>query len=396
MRNETRRSMLKMSLLVPAAGFLAAKTGSAQASAATRPLYPGPVFFVKGVYQQPAEKMAEWKAQGVNTIFTMNAGADPVQWTNAAMTQGLYMVRHPAGVDEKNYSQLDRDVFDRDMSNPYLLALAMVDEPSNLKPGGKDITYEDVSATPEEVDVVARAWSVGNKPLWLNHIGVHINNVHLEKIMSDYADSPYVDWLSHDSYPIASGYDVVFDFDDYMSTHQGHAIDRLLRWSGGRPQFSFVGLSKFDGSVGRETTPAEFRVQAWSSIIHGAIGIIYFTFKFSPEFSYDATPQDLRKELKIFHAEIDEIEDILVDKQKGGRRPHVILKSVRDLNGRTDSLPYPFEASSTHTDQGDYKIILNLSAKPAEFTYEPWGLSKVAFEPYECRRGYDAAAFSRT
>jgi hypothetical protein len=392
----TRRNMLALTLMVPATGIAIGAIVSREASADTPSPHPGPKFFVKGIYQQPAEFMARWKARGVNTIFTINDGADLKQWTAQAIAQGLYMVRVPAGIDN-DYVLTDRDAFERDVANPYLLALALMDEPSNLKQGGQGITYDDVSSTPAHVDAVAKVLSAGGKPLWINHVGNHINNVYLEAIMSDYADSPYIDWMAQDSYPISVGTDLVFDLDDCASTPQGHAIDRLMRWSNGKPQFSFVGLTKFDAASGRDTTPAELQAQAWSSIIHGAVGIIYFSFMFSPQFSYDATPENLQKELALLHTEIDEIEHILVDKQKGGRRPYTLLKSIRTAEmPPTGGLPFPFEACATKTDAGEYKIVQNLSAEPAELTYQPWGLDKVMFQPYECKRGFAASDFTQS
>ncbi len=396
--NETRRrDVLKAIASLPLANLGSWLGGMNAVHGAERSLLPGPSFFVLGAYQQPVENMAHWKALGVNTIFTMNSGADRAEWTKEAVKYGLYMVRDPAGVDG-DYLLTDLASFKADIANPYFLAVAMVDEPSNLKQGGQGITYEDVSVTPAQVDSVARALSRGGKPLWINHVGNHVTNIYLEKIMSDYADSPYIDWLGHDCYPIASGSDLVIDIDDYASTQQGHAIDRLLLWSGGRPQFSFIGLTKYDASSpGRKTTPSEFRAQAWSSIIHGAVGIIYFPFMFSPEFSYDATPEDLQQELLAFHSEIDKIEDILVDKVKGGRRPYTLLKSVRTTEKHPDgALPFPFEASAIPTNPGEYRIIQNLSPEPAELTYEAWGLNKVKFQSYECKRGFTVADLTKS
>ncbi|MBO9127508.1 MULTISPECIES: hypothetical protein [unclassified Rhizobium] len=397
MNQTRRRDVLKAMASLPLANLGLGMSGMNAVHAAERPLLPGPSFFVRGAYQQPVEKMAHWKALGVNTIFTMNRGADRAEWSKVAAKYGLYMVREPAGVDG-DYVLTDAAAFEKDIANPYFLAVAMIDEPSNLKEGGQGITYEDVSVTPAQVDTVARVLSRGGKPLWMNHVGNHVTNIYLEKIMSDYADSPYIDWLAHDCYPIATGNDLVIDIDDYASTQQGHAIDRLLRWSGGRPQFSFIALTKYDASSpGRKTTPAEFRAQAWSSIIHGAVGIIYFPFMFSPEFSYDATPEDLQKELLAFHSEIDEIEDILVDKVKGGRRSYTLIKSIRTKEKQPDgTLPFPFEASAIPTSSGEYKIIQNLSPEPAELTYEAWGLDGVKFQPYECKRGFTVADLTKS
>jgi hypothetical protein len=396
----SRRRMLGLALLSPIANLASAPSNSAASQTGARALSSGPLFFVKGVYQQPAEKMALWKARGINTIFTMNQGADYGQWTDEAIRQGLYMVREPAGIDNSGSHPslliVDQAAFDRDVGNPSLLAFALMDEPSNLRPDGKDITYDDVFFQPSEVDIVARDWATGGKALWINHIGNHINNAYLGRIMSDYADSPYIDWLSHDCYPVAAGDALILELDDYVSTPQGHAIDRLSRWSGGKPQFSFVGLTQYNGSVGRATTAPEFRAQAWSSIIHGAVGIIYFTFTFSPEFSYDATPQELLDELQMFHAQLDEIEDILVDAGKGGRRPSQLLRSAHEPPALSEpALPYPFEACAIRIDHGEYKIVLNLSNEPADLTYPPWGLSSLRFDPYQCRRGYTAAELAR-
>ncbi|MGO4441354.1 hypothetical protein [Rhizobium sp. RAF56] len=364
-----------------------------------RPTSPSPLFFVKGVYQQPADKMAIWKARGVNTIFTVNGGGDVGVWTDEAIRQDLYMVREPRGIDytgqKPSLLVVDRAAFEKDVGEPRLLAFALIDEPSNLKPGGTGITYEGVTWRPGEIDAIARDWSLGKKPLWINHVGNHVNNKYLEKIMSDYADSSFIDWLSHDCYPIADGGDLLLDLDGYTSSQQGHAIDRLSRWSGGKPQFSIIGLTQFDNAHGRQTTPSEFRAQAWSSVIHGAIGVIYFTFMFRPEFSYDATPPELVSELERFNSDIDAIEHILVDTLKGGRRPFSVLKSLREPDDTPGSgLPFPFEACAIRTDEGEYKIIQNLSNERAQLTYEPWGLFQIGFDPYQCRRGYSAAELS--
>lgn len=396
MNQISRRKMLAFALGLPAAGtvLMLGKSGVSAVRAAQA--QPGPKFFVKGIYQQPIELMAHWKSLGVNTIVTVNGGGNAAEWTAAAMAQGLYMIRAPIGVND-DYNLVDRDALERDATNPYLLAFALMDEPSNLKPGGQGITYEDVAVSPAQVDVVAKALSGTSKPLWMNHVGNHINNIYLEKIMSDYADSPYIDWLGQDCYPIASGTDLVIDLDDYASTQQGHAMDRLTRWSGGKPQFSFVGLTKFDAASGRESTPLELRAQTWSSIIHGAAGIIYFSFMFSPQFSYDATPEQLQKELAALHSEIDAIEHILVDSKTGGRRPYSLLKSIRTTEKQpADGLPFPFEACATKTDAGEYKIIQNLSSEPAELTYKPWGLETVWFGPYECKRGFVESDFRQS
>ncbi|WP_331375991.1 hypothetical protein [Sinorhizobium chiapasense] len=391
----SRRQLLRLGSLLPITDFAwTLRSHAAVKAYAKSPDEKAPSFFIKGVWQQPLEKMALWKERGINTLFVVNGGGDAGQWTKEAVKRDLYMVRAPRGIDYSGPSFLviDRAAFELDLREPKLLAFALMDEPSNLKPDGKDITYDEVFFRPDDVDVIARDWAAGGKPLWINHVGNHINNAYLDGIMSDYADSQHIDWLSHDCYPIASGSELVLELDGYMSTHQGHAIDRMSRWSAGKPQFSFVGLTQHDGAVGRETTRAEFRAQAWSSIIHGAVGLIYFSFKFSPEFSYDATPPELVEELAVLHAQIDAVHDILMDREKGGRRPSFLLRSVRGSETELEpGLPHPFEGCEIRTDAGEYKIVLNLSNNAAQLTYSPWGLYNIRFDPYQCRRGYTVA-----
>ncbi|MDX0434145.1 hypothetical protein GOC91_16695 [Sinorhizobium medicae] len=387
-----RRQFLRLASLLP---FTEAACGLSipGAIAAEARSFHGnlPPFFITGIWQQPIEKIALWKARGVNTLFAVNGGGDVTQWTNEANRQGVYMVREPRGIDVSGASFLvaDRAAFELDLTEPGLLAFSLMDEPSNLKPEGKDITYEEVLLKPDEIDVIARDWSLGGKALWINHVGNHINNVYLDGIMSDYADSQYIDWLSHDCYPIASGDTLLLELNGYTSTHQGHAIDRISRWSGDKPQFSFVGLTQYNGEVGREPTPAEFRAQAWSSIIHGATGLIYFSFKFSPEFSYDDARPEILREMAVLHAQIDQIHDILMDDAKGGRRPSRLLKS--ESGWGASGLPFPFEGCEIQTGRGAYKIVLNLLDDTAELTYSPWDLSGVRFDPYQCRLGFVAA-----
>jgi hypothetical protein len=89
MSQTTRRSILKFTLLTVFGTGALAVSKTRPALSSERALLPGPKFFVKGIYQQPVENMAVWKGRGVNTIFTMNRGADLGEWMSIGLVTGV-------------------------------------------------------------------------------------------------------------------------------------------------------------------------------------------------------------------------------------------------------------------------------------------------------------------
>ena len=339
----------------------------------------GPLVFVLGVFTQPIEMMDTWKARGVNTMVQVPEGHDIAAWAHAADARSLYQIRAPS-------PSLGFDV-----SQPGLLAWATRDEPSDNR---LMLSYATVAQPPAAILRQAAPWRAAAKaagrfmPIWTNHIGPHIfpdwaqNN----PIMHEYMAGPASDWLASDPYPVQERRALVMHSNDgYTSSLHGVALDRQRAWSGGKLVMSFIGTSPF-AAAGPVPTPGEFNLMAWSSVIHGAAGIIYFPQQLSPAFSFDATPPELVRAIVGFDQQIAAMNDILMDAKAGGRRPYRLFRAA-DAGAKpaADQLPYPFEAAEIATAQGPYRIVLNLTAQDQVLDKPEWGLKQAAFPAYGVR-----------
>jgi hypothetical protein len=361
--------------------LLLSVVGSSPAHADARSA-SGPTFFVLGAYVQPTEMMDTWKVRGINTLVAVPDGTNIDQWSQMAASKGLYMIRQPS-------SSLRTDI-----NNPYLLAWAQADEPSNTS---STLNYGAVSMDPAELEAQAAPWRAAAAaegkfvPVWANHVGGHIypkwaaNNI----LMQDYMAGSESDWLASDSYPIQDGASMLVDAGDYTSTQQGVSAFRQIEWSGGKSTMTFIGSSAF--AQGQNVpTPAELKAQAWSAIINGSEGIIYFPVAFKPSWKFDATPPALVTAMTELHAEIKAIEPILMNVTAGGRNPYTVFHAARPGTApKNGQLPYPFEATEIQTGQGTYRIILNLSDKDQVLQKPEWGLNNVILHGYEVDKGFD-------
>ena len=349
----------------------------------------GPTFFVLGVWTQSVDQMAAWKARGVNTLVEVPQGHDVGQWIQAADAAGLYQIRHPSA-----------DLA-ADLNDPHLLAWSTLDEPSNTTDGILD--YGHVAEDPAQVAAEAAPWRAAAQaagkyvPIWTNHVGPHIwpDWAQHNALMYDYMQGGESDWLSADSYPIQGGQNFVIQTNDgYTSTVQGVTIDRQLAWSGGKPVMAFIGTSAF-AAGGPVPTAAQFNAMAWSSVIHGATGVIYFPVQFSPAWSFDATPPDVVAAITAFDLKIASIQGILMDEVNGGRDPFTVFHSANPgaapLAGQ---LPYPFEATEIQTGQGPYHIVLNLSAQDQVLNLPQWGFGATTLHGYDVAMGYTPPTFT--
>lgn len=359
-----------------AAGRAAAPSVSGMATPA------GPTFFVLGVWTQSADMMGVWKDRGVNTLVEVPEGHEARAWIRAADDWGLYQIRRPS-------PDLAADLKDR-----RLLAWATTDEPSDKSRGV--LTYGQVREDPAAVEREAAPWRAAARaagryvPIWTNHVGPHIypDWARDNALMHDYMEGPESDWLAGDAYPIEGGESfVIASNDGYASTTQGIILDRQRAWSGGKPAMAFIGTSAF-AAGGPQPTAAQFNAMAWSSVIHGAVGVVYFPVQFTPSWSFDATPPEMARAIASFDRRIAALDGVLMDRARGGRTPFTLHRSAAPgAAPREGQLPYPFEAAEIPTAQGPYRIILNLAAVDQVLDRPDWGLNKAVFRPYEARIG---------
>ncbi|WMT92823.1 hypothetical protein [Pelagibacterium sp. H642] len=338
-------------------------------------------FFVIGAFVQPVHMMDLWKTRGINTLVGVPEGHDSELWSAEAVARDLYMIRSPAP-DAAT-----------DTKEDHLLAWLHFDEPSNVAADAPGVDIEHVAVTPAEIDDVARAWRLAGGegrtiPLFLNLTGAHVNDAWINApLMADYVDGNSTDMVAHDYYTINIGAPMLYELDGYTTTRQGRAIDRLSEWSGGKPQFVFIESSDYDRN-GSVPTAGEMRAQIWSSIIHGAVGIIYFPVAFQP-WSFDETPDELLTEMSTTHAMIDELEGVILDPATGQPNGTLHRMAPQGVVPEPGMMPYPFEARSYQTPHGQFQIILNLSPDGLAVLKDPSGSAPgLEFGPYEIKVGY--------
>jgi len=336
----------------------------------------GPRFFVLGVWVQPVGLMETWKARGVNTVVQAPEGHDVLKWSQAADVQGLYQIRQPSAD------------LSHDLENPHLLAWASHDEPSNNSIGALryGVVAQDPAELAAEVEPLRAAAAAAGKsiPIWTNHVANHIwpSYAQHNTLMRDYMEGKESDWLAADAYPIQERQPFVVESSEgYTSTVQSIALDRQIAWSSGKPVMTFIGTSAYKPNA-PVPTAEQFSAIAWSAVIHGASGVVYFPVVLTP-FAFDATPSTLVTALTTFNREVSSINGILMDQTRGGRRPYVVFRSAnKGQAAKADQLPYPFEAAVIQSSAGAYRIILNLSDTAQVLNKPDWGLSQVKFQPY--------------
>ena len=270
--------------ILRSAGAAILAVAAVSASPAMSAPYARPNFII-GVWLQPAYKLPDWAARGVNTAFgyeTLGGTNSNAYWSSAAAAAGLSYIRTPG-------ASLSADAAD-----PRLLAFLQSDEP-------------DINNTPSSTLASNYAlWRQGapNVPVVLNVSG---GNVLLQLTPQatyiDYFHS--ADWASNDFYPIAG-----WGRPDWL-TWVGTAVDTLRSWTNGKPQLAFVEASA-DISPNRSmnsgvVSPGEFRSMVWLEVIHGVRGIVYFPQGFNGGFKYDSTPADIVAEMTTVNARLTSI-----------------------------------------------------------------------------------------
>jgi hypothetical protein len=254
----------------------------------------GPDFFLIGAWSQPKGSMAKWKARGINTMVQYESAAATIQeWTQAAVDNDLYMIRKPVP-----------GVFD-DIGQKNLIAWAHPDEP-DIPSTGHDATWiKNEYDNWKSVDP--------DMPIFTNYSGGYVNQWQGSPLVgySGYkALLDSTDWSASSIYPV-NGWDRPNDLDA-----PGRALDRLEKYSQGKPQFAVLETSDQELPWAPKdipaVTPGQFRAQVWDSVIKGAKGVIYFPQKFKPSFGFDNTPPEIEAEMIAQNARLTALGQALI------------------------------------------------------------------------------------
>jgi hypothetical protein len=296
------------------------------------PAEPFPVtdeFFPIGVWTQPKNSFAKWKARGINTLIEYQGdGATIEEWSQAARDLDMYYIRRPLA----NYAL--------DKGDTHLLAWAQPDEP--------EITTKYPPATLAEWRANWKA-SDPTRPIWVNYSGGYA--LHWQGNLNFNSYQPYInttDWISSSIYPV-TGWNRQIESPGLDAP--GQSVDRLEKWSGGKPQWAVLEAGDQELTWIQEeipsASPGQFRAQVWDSIIRGARGIIYFPMSFAPQFDFDNMPNDLIAEMTATNAKVQSLATVLQS----------------DIDPPTRGIEYdaPLVASWRVKDGKTYYILLNFS-----------------------------------
>jgi hypothetical protein len=236
-------------------------------------------------------------------------------WTAAANANNLYMIRKP------------RDNPADDLNETRLLAWMHRDEP--------DIHAAKTAELQADYD----KWKAinPNMPVLINFAGSDVldwNGGTSEATYKSYLKA--TDWVSNSIYPVTGWYRP----DDLDIP--GRALDKLEKWSDGRPQFAIIEPGPQNLSWMPKDTPGpnagQFRFEMWDAVIRGAKGIVYFPFSFTPGFRFDNTPAEIAAEMAKQHPRLTEIGPALLSQvdppSTGMRLPNGLEGTWRIYNGK--------------------------------------------------------------
>lgn len=234
-----------------------------------------PAYFPIGVWAQDPANAAAWKAIGVNVFVELYQGPTDRQLNDlraggmsTVCRQNDLALGHPA--------------------KAAVLAWQQRDQPDNAQPlpeGGYGACIDPAEVQRSYDAMVARD---GTRPVFLAlGRGIAVDRwIGRGRECAGRVDMypRYVragDILAFHVYPINSTDPEISGKLWLMAT----GVDRLRAWSDyRRAVWPIVEASAFEDPA-RKPTPAQIRAQVWMSLVHGAMGIIYFNHVFKPRFS---------------------------------------------------------------------------------------------------------------
>jgi chitodextrinase len=241
------------------------------------PVKPELSKFVIGVWSQPTYNFNGWKSRGINTIMHYESQGGTVsvaQWSADARSYGLDYIRVP-----------DPNI-NNDVADPNLLAWMHNDEP--------DIDRTPISELQNNYNYYKSVDP--SMPVLTNYAGSEVVDWNTGVTEQEYLNMLKTNDIGSSSvYPV-TGWGRPDDLDI-----EGRAVERLEKWSQGQPQLAIVEsadseLSWLPSDI-PGPSPEQVRYEIWDAVVHGAKGVLYFPFAFSPNFTYENTPPDVALEM---------------------------------------------------------------------------------------------------
>lgn len=247
-------------------------------------------FFPIGVFSQPVESFAKWKARGVNTLLEVPQNHDAAAWDRAAREAGLKVMRRP-GADPK-----------ADIGRKDLLAWTQWDEP--------DAAGRIFEWTPLFQRTYAEWKRLDpSRPVFVNFAGPDVtwftsrNDDYSRRYSAHYPRLiAAADWVTSDLYPNGGYLNEARKARRGDVTLVGEPV-RVLGRMTTKPQFAFVEASEIEqGNVAgaRAPTPGSVRAQIWYLVTLGVRGVFYFPAVVGTRgFQFDGAPEPIVKEIVV-------------------------------------------------------------------------------------------------
>jgi hypothetical protein len=247
----------------------------------SNPITDKGVFPIAVWLQSPAEA-ARYKAAGFNLYVGLWKGPTKEQLATLAKAN------MPVVCDQNEVGLNNR-------SNPIIAAWMHGDEPDNAQavtdPATGKQTWGPFVPPPQIVADYRRIKQADpSRPVLLNLGQGVANDGWIGRgsgaKLSDY--ETYVqgcDIASFDVYPVAG----LGKPDQLGLVAKG--VDRLVQWTAAKKRvWNCLECTSIDGKM--KPTPAQVKAEAWSAIIHGSTGLIYFVHQFAPSFNEHALLDD--------------------------------------------------------------------------------------------------------
>ena len=316
-----------------------------------------PNTFPIAVWLQSPSQAERYKKAGINLYVGLWQG--PTEDQLAALTKAGV----PVVCDQNAVGLKHKD-------DPIIAAWMHGDEPDNAQPTGKN-EWGPCIPPPQIVADYERLKKADPKRQILLNLGQGVaNDAWIGRgsgaKLSDY--ETYVkgaDIVSFDVYPV-SGLN-----DPSQLGLVAKGIDRLNNWTSGKKRvWNCLEASRIDGKS--KVTGPQLKAQAWSAIIHGSTGLIYFVHQFAPTFNEHALLDDpeLLPDVTELNHQIQSMAPILLSKP---------------VSGSKSDNPQIHTSARSHKGT-NYTFAQSLSATPIETTLTHTGKAeRVSFAPYELK-----------
>lgn len=290
--------------------------------------------FVIGVWKEYPGAFQYWKALGINTLVGAPKSTTPnyvCAWDAAVAANKMLEAREP--INQVPSADCGK-------TSGRIIAWMHPDEPENGSWGG--------SEKPIPVETIGRMYRADkatnpDRPVWLNLIGGPLAGHY--GIPTDNKYAQYADWISADDYPIAARHNPPVG----MIAREMDSTYAIGSRQAGRLAFIETGVV----SPGRPAvTPAIMRGEIWEAVIHGARGIVYYTYNTNGPGTKPITVNNTTPDIRAMMQSQNWILSHL---------PVGLLQGLVNPPSMAVSVPGPLDAGWRANSKGRYVIVLNTS-----------------------------------